>query len=128
MKKILGIIIFTTFLSLVASACSISRGASGPDSPNTVHMNANAFEKTSITINKGESVNLVNDVPIAHVIANGTWDSNTPKPTNTAGAPKLDNLQIDGNGSDKIGPFNTAGTFQIYCTIHPGMKMTVIVK
>ena len=27
-----------------------------------------------------------------------------------------------------IGPFNTAGTFHLYCTVHQGMNLTVIVQ
>ncbi len=27
-----------------------------------------------------------------------------------------------------FGPFNVVGTFHIYCTVHPGMNLTVIVQ
>jgi len=36
-------------------------------------------------------------------------------------------LQINGNNA-QIGPFTTAGTFHIYCSIHPGMNLTITVK
>ena len=91
-------------------------------------MDTLTFKKSSITIQKGQVVTLINDVAVAHIIANGTWDGSTPKPENEPGAPKLNNLQINGNDSGSIGPFNTAGTYQIYCTIHVGMKITVVVQ
>jgi len=30
--------------------------------------------------------------------------------------------------SGRIGPFTELGTFQLYCTIHPGMNLTVTVS
>lgn len=32
------------------------------------------------------------------------------------------------NDSAAIGPFNTAGTYHLYCTIHQNMNLTVIVQ
>lgn len=55
------------------------------------------------------------------------WVNNTPHPATEAGAPTLGNIQVNGN-SIEIGPFNTAGTYHIYCTVHPGMNLTVIVQ
>jgi plastocyanin len=49
------------------------------------------------------------------------------KPAKEPGAPTVNNLQINGNNA-QIGPFNTAGTFHIYCSIHPGMNLTITVK
>ena len=46
-----------------------------------------------------------------------------------SGAPVMNNVQISGNGSSQvIGPFNTPGTYHFYCTVHPGMNLTVIVQ
>jgi plastocyanin len=93
-----------------------------------VHMNDTKFLPESITIRQGESVILIADTFMPHFIANGTWQNGAPQPALEPGAPKVDNLQIDGNGSGSIGPFNTAGRFQLYCTIHPGMNLTVVVE
>ncbi|QBD77264.1 hypothetical protein EPA93_15190 [Ktedonosporobacter rubrisoli] len=43
-------------------------------------------------------------------------------------APAMNNMQISGNGSQITGPFTTAGTDHVYCSVHPGMKLTVIVQ
>ncbi len=45
------------------------------------------------------------------------------------GAPVVNNMQFSGSdGSQTIGPFNTIGTFHLYCSVHPGMNLTVIVQ
>lgn len=31
-------------------------------------------------------------------------------------------------GSIDIGPFATAGVFHLYCTIHQGMNLTIVVQ
>lgn len=125
MKKLFGTFILLSLFAVLISACSV--GGNTATGPNPVHMDSISFTKPSITIKKGESITLINDEAPPHIIANGTWDDSTPKPATETGAPKT-NMQVDGFGSGKVGPFNTAGTFKLYCTVHPGMKMTVIVK
>jgi plastocyanin len=62
------------------------------------------------------------------VIANGTWESNgNAKYAVEAGAPKIV-TRFDGEDSHRIGPFTTAGTFHLYCTVHQGMNLTVVVQ
>jgi plastocyanin len=127
MKKFLGAIalmgLLTIVISLVA-ACGNSPTASGP---NQVHMNDSNFDQPSITLKKGEDITLVNDTAAIHIIDNGTWDSNgNARSVTEPGAPPV-NLEIDGYANKKIA-FSTAGTFHLYCTIHPGMNLTVIVK
>jgi hypothetical protein len=69
---------------------------------------------------------LVDDVSVLHILANGSWQNGTAKPASEPGAPTVNNVQVNGN-SIQIGPFNTAGTYHIYCTVHQGMNLTVIV-
>ena len=49
------------------------------------------------------------------------WDRVEP------GAPNVSNVQINDN-STEIGPFTTAGIYHLYCTIHQGMNLTIIVQ
>jgi plastocyanin len=129
MKKLFGVLVVVSLIAIIVSACSLpGLGGNTATGPNPVHMGETDFKVSSITIQKGTKITLINDDAPIHVIANGTWDDMTPKPKVEAGAPTIDNLQVDGYGSNTIGPFNTAGTFQIYCTVHPKMKLTVIVK
>lgn len=135
MKKFVASLILLGFILLFLPACAggpggcsgSSNGSSSSGTP-TVYMCGNSFAQSSITINKGQSLKLVNNASDVHVIANGTWNNNTAQPGREPGAPQVNNVNIGGNGSATIGPFTTAGTFKLYCTVHPGMNLTVIVK
>lgn len=100
---------------------------STPGSSNEVHMDYSNFIPSSITISKGSSLTLVDDVAVFHIVTNGTWDGTTPKPSKEAGAPTV-NTQFQSSDTHQVGPFTTAGTYHLYCTVHPGMNLTVIVK
>jgi hypothetical protein len=93
----------------------------------TVHMGASSFIQTSVTLPKGSKLLLVDDVAAVHIIANGTWQNGAVVQTNETGAPSINNVQVNG-GSIELGPFTTAGTYHIYCKVHSGMNLTVIVQ
>jgi plastocyanin len=123
MKNLSVILGLCCIIAVLLTACGGSNG------PNPVHMSGNKFDQSSITIKKGESITLINDDLLgSHTIANGTWANGTAQPGREAGAPAVNNVQIGGNSSATIGPFTTAGTFQLFCTVHPGMNLTVIVQ
>ena len=119
-------------LLLLTTACAAC-GGTVTNASNVVHMDATNFEQSSIIIKKGETITLVNDNSSVHIIENGTWEhgsngtADQEKPYQESGAPKVD-AQVTGNNSKTIGPFNTAGTFHLYCVVHPGMNLTVHVK
>jgi plastocyanin len=136
-KKVVSIFLLCCTLALILVACGNTdpgdAGGSRNSSPdggsgNTAHMNNMDFLQSSITIHKGENITLVADTFAPHRIANGTWQNGEAKPAKEPGAPEIDGVMINGNSSSTLGPFNTAGTFQLYCTIHPGMNLTVIVQ
>ena len=125
-KKVLLATVVFGLLTILFAACTIkdsSQAAAGP----TVHMGGADFLQKSVTIKKGDSVNLVDDSTSPHIIVNGSWDGSTQKPAQEPGAPTV-KLQFNGNDSAPMGPFNTAGTFHVYCTIHQGMNLEVIVQ
>jgi plastocyanin len=125
-KKILvGFLVFG-FLTAMLAACSIYDEASVPKGPQA-HMAGASFLETSVNIKKGDTLTLVNNSSAQHIIKNGTWNGNTPESKAESGAPGVD-VTLNGNDSSIIGPFNTAGKFQLYCTIHPGMNLTVNVQ
>jgi len=134
MKKFVSLFVVLSFAAFLLVACggsgscgSSSSGSSSGGTP-TVHMCGNNFEQSSITISKGQSLALVDDASAGHVIANGSWVNGSAQPGQELGAPVVNNLQFNGNDAHTIGPFNTAGTFHLYCTVHPGMNLTVIVQ
>ena len=124
-KRLLIGFVFFALLSTLFAACSV-HDASGPSGP-TVHMSNANFVETSITIQKGQSVNIIDDVAVLHIIVNGTWKDGKAVVTKESGAPNY-NATFNGNDSSTLGPFTTSGTFQYYCTVHPGMNLSVIVQ
>jgi plastocyanin len=134
-NKYVRLFLIASLFALLLAACSGAQ-ADSPNSPAsrdgdpgaTVHMNDTKFIAASVTLRKGEHVTLVADTFMPHIIANGTWQNSVPQPARAPGAPAVNALKIDGNEAGTIGPFATAGTFQFYCTIHPGMNLTVVVE
>jgi len=127
MKKLLIILALFSLLAIVIAACRDRGASSSADGPNTVHTNDLIFLKDQMTIKKGQSITVINDVGTPHVIANGTWDNSNPKPLKEQGAPVV-NVNLPGTETKIIGPFNTAGVFHLYCTIHPNMNLTITVQ
>jgi plastocyanin len=125
-KKILVGFLVLSLLTVMLAACSIYDEATQPKGPEA-HMAGASFIESSVNVKKGDMLTLVNNSTAEHIIKNGTWDGSTPKPGTESGAPTVD-VTLNGNDSSTIGPFNTAGTFELYCTIHPGMKLTVKVQ
>lgn len=136
MKKFALLSVLVSLAAALLTACSGSAGSCGSSSSSgsssgstpTVHMCGNNFVQSSITISKGQSLTLVDDSSTGHSIANGSWVNGSAQPKQEPGALAVNNLQINGNTSQTIGPFTTAGTYHLYCTWHPGMNLTVIVQ
>ncbi|GHO88063.1 cupredoxin domain-containing protein [Dictyobacter formicarum] len=125
------LIVLLSTLAIALSSCGESSGpqtGNPPTGKNVVHMGNNDFLQSSITIRKGESITLVADTAPPHVITNGSWEGSTPKASKESGAPTVNDVNVNGNSSQAIGPFTTAGTFHLYCTVHPGMNLTVIAQ
>lgn len=106
---------------------SNSGGSTAGSGSTTVHLEAVNFKQPSVTIPKGSSLTLVDDDAVVHILKNGSWVNGNQVPKQEPGAPTV-NVTFNGNDTHTIGPFNTAGTFHIFCTIHPNMNLTIIVK
>jgi len=128
MKKLIAIFVALGLLIvLTAASCAGSGGGAGGGP--SVHMGETTFLQPSVTISKGSSLNLIDDVPVLHIIGNGSWVNNVTKPAIEPGAPVVNNVQISSAGqSIAVGPFNTAGTYHLYCSVHLNMNLTVIVQ
>jgi plastocyanin len=121
-KSIAAMMLLVVVLGTLLVACNGS-------SSNQVHMNETNFEQTSITVNKGENVTFVNDSDVIHAIDYGRWLDTTQIPDTEIGAPDIGAASsMNPNATVVIGPFNKTGTFHYYCTVHPGMNLTVLVK
>jgi plastocyanin len=125
-KKILAGVIGIALLSVILAACNVvdsSTLASGPQ----VQMGGSTFITTKVTLKKGQTLTLVDVSSAHHVIANGTWQNGTQKNVKENGAPTI-NLNFAGSDTHTTPAFTTAGTYLVYCTVHPGMNLTVIVQ
>jgi plastocyanin len=120
---LVGLVLFT----LIMAACSIKDTGGAPAGP-TVNMTSSLFAVTTKKVGKGETLTMINPSSQPHTIANGTWDGSTPKPAKEPNAPPVSNVNVQPGSSITVGPFNTAGSYKFYCTIHPGMMLTVIVS
>ena len=126
LKKILLGLLLCGLLSTLVAACGIYDVSTVPTGP-TVHMGAADFLQPSVTIHQDDMLTLIDDSASTHIIKNGSWVNGVAKPGKEPGAPTV-NQTFNGNDSASIGPFNTPGTYHLYCTIHPQMNLTVIVK
>jgi plastocyanin len=128
-KKLHSFLALGCLLVSVLGACGTGGTPTHTASGAEVQMKSANFVQAEITIKIGQSVTLINDDSLTpHIIANGTWKNGTAKPAKEPNAPEVNNLQINGNAQATIGPFTAAGMFQFYCTIHPGLNLTVMVQ
>jgi plastocyanin len=126
LKKLIAILVaLGLFTVLTAASCGGSGGSGGP----SVHMGETTFTQPSVTISKGSNLNLIDDVAVLHIISNGSWVNSVAKPAIEPDAPTVSNVQFNTAGqSMAVGPFNTAGTYHLYCSVHLNMNLTVIVE
>jgi plastocyanin len=105
-----------------------SGGGGGNNCPNgTVHTGSTSFQESCVNVAKGSSLTITPATPSLHIFANGSWVNGSQQLSTEPGAPTINNVQETGSPV-QIGPFNTAGTFHILCTVHPDMNLTVNVK
>ena len=130
MKKLIAIFVALSAITiLTAASCAASGGGAVGGAGASVHLGSTTFLQSSVTISKGSSLTLIDDVPVLHIIGNGSWVNNVTKPAIEPDAPVVNNLQFNTAGqSMTVGPFNTAGTFHLYCSVHLNMNLTVIVQ
>jgi len=124
-----GIVAGMIVVSLIVAANPQASAASAnPNGEPVVHMAPDHFAQNVVLVPKGAKLLIVDDGSIEHVLQNGMWDTNgTPHAAAEPGAPAIRNVDITG-GSREIGPFPIAGVYHIYCTLHQGMNLTIVVQ
>jgi len=126
---------FTTFVVgmmvvslIVAANPPTSASSTTTNGEPTVHMSATAFVQNVVLVPKGAKLLLVDDGNVEHVLRNGFWKADGSQMSSVEpGAPLVKDVTVNG-GSVDIGPFATAGTYHIYCTIHSQMNLTIVVQ
>ena len=102
-------------------------GGNGNCANGTVHTLVTTFQEACVNVAKGSNLQIVPVDQSFHNFVNGSWVNGNQVPMKEAGAPTVNNVQETSNPVS-IGPFTTAGTFHIFCTVHPNMNLTVIVS
>lgn len=139
MKKVLLMLVAFGFILVLVAACARNFSSSPPSSSSsptattsncasgTVHTLSTSFKESCVVVAKGGKLQIIPSVSSYHNLDPGSWKNGNAVPTTESGAPPIHNVQVT-SSPVSIGPFNTAGTFHIYCTVHPGMNLTVIVQ
>lgn len=97
-------------------------------SGDTVKTGATTFDQTCIDLAKGSSLKIVPSVASYHLLDYGAWNNGTAQAQAApAGAPAMKDLVVQ-SSAVTLGPFTTAGTYKIYCTVHKDMNLTIVVK
>lgn len=110
-----------------SSPTSTSSSTSCPKGT-TVTTALSNFNQPCITLSKGDTLKVTpGQGSTFHTLDYGQWNGSTQQPATPSNAPALKNLNVT-TSPVNIGPFTTAGTYHIYCTIHQGMNLIVIVK
>ena len=79
---------------------------------NQVTMSASAFQPVTLTITPGTTVLWINTSSMAHTVTSST---------------NLFDEHLDPDEEFSY-TFNTAGSFEYVCTLHPGMNGTIVVE
>src|ERR1700678_1839212 len=105
MRKILGVALVVSPLIISASGFAVD-----------VDQASLKFTPDSVNIKSGESVKFTNKDDVTHNIHVITSDGNS------------DDKGLQKPGEDITETFAKAGEYQVRCSIHPKMKMTVTVQ
>src|SRR3989442_9314361 len=111
----------------ISSTSTTNGGGGGNCANGTVHTLVTTFQEACVNVAKGSKLQVIPVVNSLHILDNGSWVNGNQVPMTEAGAPTVNNVQVTA-GTVSLGPFTTAGTYHIYCTVHPNMNLTVIVN
>jgi plastocyanin len=115
-------------LGLVGCGKTNTTGSNTGGSSNTVSMTSDNFVQHSVTVKAGQAV--VFDDPSTggtHIICLGK-DGTCDKSANGPAELKDPGFQINAGDPSKSVTFDTAGTYDVTCSIHPQMNLTVTVQ
>ena len=144
LRAVSFILVLLAFGTVVVAACarpgtvasgsstSVSSGESptttGSCATGTVHTLVSSFQEACVDVAKGGPLKIIPTAQsVLHILDTGSWVNGTAVPMKESGAPTVNNVQVT-SSPVSIGPFNVAGTFLIYCSIHQNMNLTVVVR
>jgi plastocyanin len=116
-------------LALIVGACGKQVGGGSSTPPGTIGMDATNFVVHAVTVKVGDTVHFVDPAGSGgtHVICLGKDQSCIASATGPT-ALKGPGFTINAGDPSKDIVFDTAGTYDITCTVHPNMNVTVTVQ
>jgi plastocyanin len=114
-RPVLAVLAGLVVVAAVVAGCGSSAPSTAGGAPapgNAVTISVSAFRPDAITVSAGTTITWTNEDPVAHTVTadDGSWDSGSLA-----------------RGATFSHTFEAAGTYAYHCTIHPGMKGTVVV-
>lgn len=107
-----------TLAACAGTSPSQPAGSPAPAAGSTaVTIKGFAFSPATLTVAKGTKVTFTNGDAVAHTVTSGTNGTTDGKFDQQVAA-----------GKDATITFDTAGTFEYFCRIHPSMKATITVR
>jgi len=110
-KLSLFLLIITTIL---ISGCTLQTPSSTTNQTNTIMIKNFAFNPSTLTVKVGTTVTWTNEDSTPHQLISDSGNEISS--------------QSLSNGQTYSHAFNTAGTFDYHCSIHPTMKGKIIVE
>jgi plastocyanin len=128
-KGMLGVLVLLVAVGIALLGCGKASGGPSVSVPNTtVQMNTDNFVQTTRTIKAGQTLLFSDTVDGGnmHVICLG-HDMRCDTQAQGPSALMSPGFTINAGGTKSI-TFPTARTYQITCTLHPDMNLTIIVQ
>jgi plastocyanin len=122
-------IAFVVLVALVALVALAGCGSASTPA-NEVDMGVAAFQQASVTISAGQAVHFVDPLNGGgtHVICVGANMQCAHQPGAPAALDTTSGITFNAGDPARDIVFPTPGTYQVVCTIHPNMVVTVVVR
>jgi len=118
-RSLVGLVLVLVGLMALAACSSPAASPPAGEAEHTVTITSSSFGD-DFTISAGDSVVFVNNAGRNHTVTNGV--------NGEAAADPLFDIQVaDGESTDPI-VFDEPGTYDVTCTIHPSMQLTITVE
>ncbi len=118
-RPLIGLVLVVIGLMALAACSSPAASSPAGDADHTVTITSSSFGD-DFTISAGSTVVFVNNAGRNHTVTNGV--------DGVAAEDPLFDIQLaDGESSDPI-TFDEPGTYDVTCTIHPSMQLTITVE
>ena len=91
---------------------------------NAVGMDAEVFDRSELTVDRGARLTLVNNSRVVHVIGPGR-DGRVVSPT--PGMPRLGSPLLETDSVEMTDAWERPGTYYLTCSVHPKMTIKVMV-